>query len=71
MTDEAKEGEWLWLNGEITLPNQTAWEKGEPNNDINNEDCGELNNKGPIINDVPCSIIFPGVCEIDEILHSG
>ena len=71
MTDETNEGEWRWLNDKIALQNQTAWNKGEPNNHKNNEDCGELRDKSPDLNDVPCSTILPGVCEIDKILHSG
>ena len=66
LTDEAYEGEWRWLNDEIALPNQTPWNKGEPNNYQNNEDCAQLNDKSPVLNDSRCSIILPGVCEIDE-----
>ena len=71
MTDEAKEGEWRWLNGEIALKNQTAWNEGEPNDSYNKKDCGELLGTSASINDVPCSTFSSGVCEIDEILHSG
>ena len=28
LTDEAREGEWRWVNGELVLPNQTFWKSG-------------------------------------------
>ena len=59
------------INGEIALSNEIEGDNGEPNNDQNNEDYGELSDGDPFIYDVPCSLTFSGVYEIDEILQSG
>ena len=69
MTDETKEGKWRWVNGERVLPNQTIWRVREPNNSDDNEHCGGLASSDALINDIPCSNIISGVCELDEIMH--
>ena len=67
LTDEATENKWRWVNGELVLQNQTVWKKGEPNNDKGNEDCGALDSVDALINDVPCSEVFSGICEINTV----
>ena len=71
LTDEANEGEWRWLNGEIALSNQIAWEKGQPNDYKNSQNCALLRDADPFVNDVSCFLIISGLCKINEILHSG
>ena len=71
LTDEAKEGEWRWVNGELAMRNQTSWRNGEPNNAKNNENCGLFYSSDALINDVPCSLGFSGICEIDKVGQSA
>ena len=76
--DIAKEGHWVWANPAGGNHRYTNWNKGEPNNFGNNEDCAAvykgLNGKW---NDVGCNHKFAFVCEIGSgkvrkvITHTG
>ncbi|XP_069460032.1 CD209 antigen-like protein C isoform X1 [Ambystoma mexicanum] len=60
LTDIDTEGKWHWGDGTpLTFSN---WNKGEPNNDKNNEDCVEMRPDG-FWNDLPCSTKFNFICE--------
>ena len=70
LTDEAKEGEWRWVNGELAMRDQTSGRNGEPNNSHDNENCGLFSSSDALINDAPCSSNFSGICEIDKVGQS-
>ncbi|CAL1584535.1 unnamed protein product [Knipowitschia caucasica] len=61
LSDNHKEGAWMWSDGYPVTFNM--WFKGEPNNSGGNEHCGEIN-AGPNKewNDHPCSLTYPSVC---------
>ena len=61
LNDQAREGRWVWLNGEVATSQTALWHSGEPNGG-SGEDCGRIytNNLG---NDVPCNRAYPAVCE--------
>ena len=61
LSDEGKEGTWVWDNGEgVTYgPN---WASGEPNNS-GNEDCAIIGPSSGKWVDAGCYEVFPYVCE--------
>ncbi|XP_069801409.1 perlucin-like protein [Dendropsophus ebraccatus] len=52
---------WKWLDG--TKVTYSAWDKGEPNNDHNNEHCAEVIGEVNLWNDYPCSLNRQYICE--------
>jgi hypothetical protein len=63
LTDRTTEGQFVWLDG--TIPTQTWWWPGEPN-DSGGEDCAGTN-FGDVgrWNDWPCTTSLPFICERD------
>ncbi|KAJ8362984.1 hypothetical protein SKAU_G00118150 [Synaphobranchus kaupii] len=57
LSDIGTEGTWKWLDGSI--PDKRLWVPGEPNNE-GEEDCGEIHGR---LNDIPCDLLRPWVCE--------
>lgn len=63
--DLFEEGDWMTLTGEtLKEAGYDVWEKNEPNNDLNNENCGILVHGGGM-NDIPCDRILPFFCKIN------
>ena len=65
-TDEAVEGQWRWVTGELVT--YTNWNGGEPNN-ANNEDYAQFVNGGRW-NDLP-NVSLPYVLEFDYIVTTS
>lgn len=59
-TDEASEGNWVWVSGEPVT--YTSWNSGEPNNS-GNEDYGMIYSNGKW-NDAPLSSSMQGIIEV-------
>ncbi|XP_070299464.1 C-type lectin domain family 4 member E [Salvelinus sp. IW2-2015] len=69
--EEDEEGTWAWLDGtELT---QGYWADGEPNDDMNNEDCAAIYSKNhpkttwdamKTWNDAPCRYALKWICEM-------
>uniref|UniRef100_A0A3Q2UBP8 Lactose-binding lectin l-2-like n=1 Tax=Fundulus heteroclitus TaxID=8078 RepID=A0A3Q2UBP8_FUNHE len=61
LSDNHKEGKWMWSDG--TRARYASWSAGQPDNWNGNEDCGVFN-YGPqkAWNDCSCSIPCPSVC---------
>ncbi|XP_014066333.2 C-type lectin domain family 4 member G isoform X1 [Salmo salar] len=69
--EEDTEGTWTWLDGtELT---QGYWADGEPNDDMNNEDCAAIYSKNhpkatwdamKTWNDAPCRYALKWICEM-------
>ncbi|XP_076677817.1 hemolymph lipopolysaccharide-binding protein-like [Andrena cerasifolii] len=63
--DLFEEGDWVTLTGEtLEEAGYNVWEKNEPNNELNNENCGILVNEGGM-NDIPCDRMLPFFCKIN------
>nr|XP_046220512.1 C-type lectin domain family 4 member K-like [Oncorhynchus gorbuscha] len=69
--EEDKEGTWAWLDG--TKLTQGYWADGEPNDDMNNEDCAAIYSKNhpkaswdamKTWNDAPCRYALKWICEM-------
>ena len=70
VSDIQQEGHFVYIDGEPATPENTGWASGEPNNDCDEEycgeDCGALNyiafphNKA---NDAPCDLKYFALCE--------
>ncbi|XP_049424334.1 CD209 antigen-like protein C [Epinephelus fuscoguttatus] len=64
LTDKKPEGQWKWVNG--TTATTKYWKSGQPDNDGENEDCAQISNMYPDLNnwnDLPCSIELYFTCE--------
>ncbi|KAF7653307.1 hypothetical protein LDENG_00084890 [Lucifuga dentata] len=59
LTDIETEHEWKWVDG--TIPNETYWGKGEPNNAGNKEHCAV--NLKENWNDLSCALVRKWVCK--------
>ncbi|XP_032868215.1 C-type lectin domain family 17, member A-like [Amblyraja radiata] len=62
LSDSASEGDWRWVDGTDYQSTVTFWDKGEPNDANNGEDCGEINGVGQW-NDQPCENKQKWICE--------
>ena len=63
LTDETKEGEFVWQNSLEKLGKWTNWIPGEPNQ-LGNEDCVEMKSfRGWQWNDGKCDIQRGFICE--------
>ncbi|KAI5628235.1 CD209 antigen [Silurus asotus] len=65
LSDRDTEGKWKWVDGTEQTISTGFWYKGEPNDDKNNEDCGEMW-KFPdkmAWNDRPCTEKSKWICE--------
>uniref|UniRef100_A0A4W5MWU2 C-type lectin domain-containing protein n=1 Tax=Hucho hucho TaxID=62062 RepID=A0A4W5MWU2_9TELE len=69
--EEDTEGTWAWLDG--TELSQGYWADGEPNDDMNNEDCAAIYSKNhprktwdamKTWNDAPCTYALKWICEM-------
>ena len=71
LNDIRQEGVFYWVDGVLSNSTNTLWDRDEPNNRGNREDCGELNQfEEPIpffrtytINDNWCGESKLGLCE--------
>ncbi|KAF5897208.1 C-type lectin domain family 4 member E-like isoform X1, partial [Clarias magur] len=57
LSDRDTEGKWKWVDGTEQTSNTGFWYEGEPNDESNNEDCGEIFtfSDKKAWNDRPCS----------------
>ncbi|XP_039206285.1 hepatic lectin-like isoform X2 [Crotalus tigris] len=62
LTDIETEGEWKWVDSTNYRLGFTYWKRGEPNNDLSNEDCAHLWGNGEW-NDVYCTYLCYYICE--------
>ncbi|MCB9748821.1 MAG: hypothetical protein H6713_02315 [Myxococcales bacterium] len=62
MSDAAREGSWIWPDGQPLLPGYVNWNAGEPNDYGVGEDCGEIAASG-VWNDEDCPSARAFVCE--------
>uniref|UniRef100_A0A8C5WRV9 C-type lectin domain-containing protein n=1 Tax=Laticauda laticaudata TaxID=8630 RepID=A0A8C5WRV9_LATLA len=62
LTDIDIEGEWKWVDGSSYRNGFRYWKRGEPNNDLSNEDCAHLWGNGEW-NDVFCTYSCYYICE--------
>ena len=64
LNDIQTEGNWVW-NDRVLVNNSFSWERGEPNNDKEGENCGEIRiNDGEFEgNDEDCLEAFAGICQ--------
>ncbi len=60
-SDHEKEGQWQWLDGAKWSDDVANWGAGEPNDALNNEDCGTIHPNGEW-NDYTCSEELKFVC---------
>ncbi len=64
-TDEASEGNWLWITGETW--SNTYWNSGEPNNSDGGENCLDYKNvEGLGWNDASCDSQFSYLVEFES-----
>ncbi|XP_033745052.1 aggrecan core protein-like [Pecten maximus] len=61
--DRAVEGEWVWGPGDVVL--NAIWGSNEPDN-INNEDCGILQQNTETWHDLSCDSIRHAVCQLTD-----
>ncbi|XP_072846444.2 CD209 antigen-like protein D [Pogona vitticeps] len=66
LNDVHTEGTWHWIDGSI--PTQTYWRVGEPNND-GDEDCAALYNNGKW-NDISCDVQVHYGCEREVCVNN-
>lgn len=59
MTDAVLEDVWSWADGRI--PDYTRWGRGQPN-DLDDEDCAQMEQASPTWNDDDCENAWPYVC---------
>ncbi|KAL3996247.1 myosin heavy chain 1/2/3/4/8/13/7B/15 [Sarotherodon galilaeus] len=67
LTDQEKEGEWKWVNGQNVTT--TYWRNTQPDNWPPGEDCAELSITGEPNsnwNDLPCNLQRNFICEIEN-----
>ncbi|XP_075937544.1 CD209 antigen-like protein C isoform X2 [Anarhichas minor] len=62
LSDNEQEGKWKWVDGTDLLSDE-FWQKGEPNDHGDNEDCAEVSRSTMKFNDVPCTRKFSWACE--------
>ncbi|XP_075937543.1 uncharacterized protein LOC142938183 isoform X1 [Anarhichas minor] len=60
--DNEQEGKWKWVDGTDLLSDE-FWQKGEPNDHGDNEDCAEVSRSTMKFNDAPCTRKFSWACE--------
>ncbi|MEZ4448087.1 MAG: C-type lectin domain-containing protein [Nannocystaceae bacterium] len=60
LEDQVNEGDFRWVDG--GAPTTTWWAKGEPNN-LEDEDCVEVNAATGLWNDAQCGLLRPFLCE--------
>ncbi|CAI5691480.1 C-type lectin domain family 4 member E-like isoform X2 [Oreochromis niloticus] len=68
LTDSAKEGRWLWVDGSPLNERLTFWFDGEPNNmpwpDPDGENCAMMGYTGIMFwFDYPCKVTLRSICE--------
>ncbi|KAM9449839.1 uncharacterized protein Hap1MRO34_022300 [Clarias gariepinus] len=65
LSDRDTEGDWKWVDGTKHIIDNEYWYKGEPNDQDNNEDCGEIwqFSDKKAWNDRPCYWKSRWICE--------
>ncbi|KAF7686732.1 hypothetical protein HF521_015125 [Silurus meridionalis] len=65
LSDRDSEGTWKWVDGTEQTISTGFWYKGEPNDENNNEDCGEMCTFPDKMawNDRPCSQQSNWICK--------
>ncbi|XP_007252805.3 macrophage mannose receptor 1 [Astyanax mexicanus] len=67
LNDIVSEGNWEWSDGSVYYPYLAYWREGQPDNYLDNEDCGQVdgNNNGQW-NDEHCTSKRPYICRRDN-----
>ena len=64
-SDLVKEGDFVWTDGTHLPLNASVWNPGEPNNVGNVEHCTIIVTTVYKLNDIPCDLKLPYICQID------
>ncbi|CAK8680250.1 unnamed protein product [Clavelina lepadiformis] len=65
LSDIAEEGDWVWVDGSAVTAENALWNRGQPDNNGNNQDCGAIwkESYGYRSDDGRCSYIAHALCE--------
>ncbi|CAK8691365.1 unnamed protein product [Clavelina lepadiformis] len=63
LTDQAREGRYVWVDGVAGTSSNIFWGPDEPNHGAGNEDCVNILWSDPGISDALCSDRLKGLCE--------
>ena len=67
MTDMGHEGQFTWLSDGEEMSSPAEWCPGQPDNLNGNEHCGEINFCPGKVNDLPCDVSAPFICQFTGI----
>ena len=75
LSDTEREGQFLWLDGELATNGAIGWADGEPNDEISREDCVHINLADGFrhneANDKPCDDAVHALCEKKLVTNSS
>ncbi|XP_054461262.1 CD209 antigen-like protein E [Anoplopoma fimbria] len=65
MSDREEEGTWIWVDGTPVNRDRLNWARGQPDDSLGGEDCGDLRTMIDFIglNDYNCSARAQWICE--------